>query len=442
MPDRIPCANPDCARTILPITGEQTGGYCMVCVREQAIEEEREEQRLEQERREREGREVDPYEGVMDPVEVLKIYHRPKPHDPLITWLPRPDSVEVLYGRLSPQGAQELADHMEQVIRTGQPEDVAVMDVFPLLAGFTEANLGGALQAMLHSTKRDWQRLPPFVFSRANAAVRDELMEALQAASADEDTLLLNDRLIALAWTGDGAVVELFKAWREQPPAWKDKLYLEPHRYAKEAGWELSAEGQRRDLYYQTCRGLAQGHSNDPAQFMAGGRSKETCPWCARPLLHLFELEPAAFGLPRLSETATRIQVTTCGTCMIFGYVFGKLDEQGRGSWHPANERPDYLPNAEPGNEGEWHEIPEDCLNPAQKRLPLRAAYYDMPEPFTQLGGHPSWLQDAEYPECPDCKRLMPNLGQLSLEDQGDEGIFFAHICVDCGTTATLYQQT
>lgn len=63
---------------------------------------------------------------------------------------------------------------------------------------------------------------------------------------------------------------------------------------------------------------------------------------------------------------------------------------------------------------------------------------------FSQVGGHPTWIQDAEYPRCPDCGRTMPFVAQLSNEDieEGAEGIYSIFACRECGVAATGYQRT
>ena len=62
----------------------------------------------------------------------------------------------------------------------------------------------------------------------------------------------------------------------------------------------------------------------------------------------------------------------------------------------------------------------------------------------SQLGGHPEWIQDATYPQCPTCQQTMPFLAQIAGEDWQDslEGSFYTFLCSPCRKAATLYQQT
>ncbi len=62
----------------------------------------------------------------------------------------------------------------------------------------------------------------------------------------------------------------------------------------------------------------------------------------------------------------------------------------------------------------------------------------------SQVGGHPEWVQDPEYPTCPTCLRRMPCIGQVAWEDleEAAEGVTYAFLCLSCQKAATCYQQT
>ncbi len=63
---------------------------------------------------------------------------------------------------------------------------------------------------------------------------------------------------------------------------------------------------------------------------------------------------------------------------------------------------------------------------------------------FSQVGGLPTWIQDAQYPPCPECNNMMPFVGQLSNEDieEYSEGIYYAFACRTYGIGAVNYQQS
>jgi hypothetical protein len=72
-------------------------------------------------------------------------------------------------------------------------------------------------------------------------------------------------------------------------------------------------------------------------------------------------------------------------------------------------------------------------------------------ENLNRLGGHPSWIQDSEYPDCPDCKDKMTFLAQLdsdlpTITDEewlwGSGGICYAFWCSKCKISSFLWQCT
>ena len=103
-------------------------------------------------------------------------------------------------------------------------------------------------------------------------------------------------------------------------------------------------------------------------------------------------------------------------------------------------------------NRAEQQEYPADwptspwqsALLSLSPRMPMQALESDGGGgSASQIGGQPNWVQDAQYPKCPDCGQSMHFLAQL---DNGDfpshEGIHYAFLCADCRVTATHYQQS
>ena len=72
-------------------------------------------------------------------------------------------------------------------------------------------------------------------------------------------------------------------------------------------------------------------------------------------------------------------------------------------------------------------------------------------ENLHRLGGRPSWIQEADYPGCPNCARIMPFLAQFSSdlptmpgEESGltEDGLTFFFWCDDCRVSAVMSQYT
>jgi hypothetical protein len=356
---------------------------------------------------------VNEFEGIIDPVESLKIIHRPRDHDPLVNWLPHPTSTDHLYLGLSEEQQLRLANYAESLVADKRNEEAE--SIVLCLAAFTDVSLEKCLRAFV-SHGLFWPSLP---FHRASPDLRDQLI-----ARVEWDVRNRNHILTALAWIGDDAVVDLFTRWRKRPPTWSGSLYIPPENYSREAGWELNETGQRRDLYFQRCFGLIGEPSVSSATFSAITDSQGLCPWCGKELTNLFDFTPAAFGMKSIFAPNDRMQVTTCEACTAFGTVFGDYDETGSGRWSPMNSRPEYLPD----DSSTWDKLPRDPLSVADARPALFAADQFLPTTFSQIGGHPTWVQDAAYPRCPKCSKTMMFLAQVDHDDIEDcaEGIYTA----------------
>jgi hypothetical protein len=420
MANRVPCRNPGCSRTILPSTAAKTGGFCMPCA--QASARKAHAGYISQKRRD-----VNEFAGVEDPVEVLKIIHRPRKYDPLVNWIPYASPTDQIYLGLSRHDASRLLKYAASLIGSGRHQESEAIVL--CLAAFTDTDLEECLRAFA-SCNCFWPSLP---FHRSSPLLRDELIEKI-----DKDQGNRNHILLALAWIGDSRVVELFADWKRRPPSWAVSLQIPPHDYSREAGWEVTDDGEKRQLYFDTCTKLVRGSSPSPDSFRAITDRDDHCPWCGARLTDLFDITAEVFGLP--GEVGSRVQVTTCQVCTTFEAVFGVVDERGTGHWYLANSRPPCLPE----DVATWGRLPQDSLLSGGIRPPLFAASQFLPTTFSQVGGHPTWIQDADYPQCPECTQTMMFLGQLTHDEieEHSEGTYYAFVCPSCKTTATNYQQT
>ncbi len=422
MTDRLLCKSPECSNTILPMTAERTNGFCMPCVR--AAETAERDEYIRKNRRD-----LNEFDGVTDPVEILTIIHKPWRFDPLINWIPHPTPVDQLYCELNIQDQLRLAEYAESLIGTNRNREAE--DIVLCLAAFTDAPLENCLRAMV--SKGIFR--PSLPFHCSSAELRDDLISRLEHDNENRNSILL-----ALSWIGDLRVIELFESWRKQPPSWTNKLYIPPQDYAREAGWELTDDGQRRDLFFHGCLKLVNEHSSSPREFKVITEREDTCPWCSSKLTTLFKVTPSILGLSKHQSEINDIQVITCEICTLFGLIFGQVDSDGNSSLALYNLRPEYLPDASTT----WDRLPQDSLTLAGKRSEKFAADSGLPTTFSQIGGLPTWEQDAEYPTCPGCSKTMMFLAQIDHADIDDytEGIYYAFFCPTCRVTATGYQQT
>jgi hypothetical protein len=379
---RVACKTAGCTRTILAATAARTGGYCMPCV--QAKDRQQREAYIRANRRD-----VDPYDGITDPLEILKIAHSPPKLDPLIRYAPPPRKPAVLYAELNSGQIAALLRHAHSLLKKGDTHKA--QDIAACLLAFVSADISSLLQELI----RIEELRPEFLFHRAAPQIRNLLTQHL-ARVAGHDRLLTDKLLSALAWVGDERVVELFASWRIEPPSWAADLYIPPHQYAREAGWELSPDGDRRNLYHEICYPLIRSDAattDSPVTVLTDA--------------NLFEIDGTSAALAFLG---CRQQIVV---------PIGEANLVG--------------------------DLPRRSLVLAKTtRSPWHAGMDSLPTQYSQIGGHPTWVQDAEYPTCGTCAKTMPFIGQISCEDiePHSEGIFYAFLCPDCAMTASTYQQT
>ena len=148
------------------------------------------------------------------------------------------------------------------------------------------------------------------------------------------------------------------------------------------------------------------------------------------------------------SPIGTQLRIAHCLWCSSYATLYTDIDLQGGVRWSNANENlPQILTRVGLGSDVEL--LPSAAgrlVLGQQRRTPFEAMGRLMLSEggISQLGGHPEWIDDAEYPVCPGCQRLMTCVGQVAWEDVEDfaEGITYGFVCLACGKAATTYQQT
>jgi hypothetical protein len=423
--ERLPCRTEGCANTILPATAKANDGYCMPCVQKRHSE-----QREKYIRENR--RQVDPYAGVTDDVEIIRELHTPKARDPLITFLPPPKSIEELYSGLSVGQAARLMHMAAEAMRTGHEHFAE--DIAKSLATLTDYPLDSMLIAWVERNHY-W---PAVIFRNAGEEIRDRVIDALESSRANA-----NHALSALAWIGDGKVQQVFRQWELNPPAWRSKLYVGPAQYAHVAGWELGTT-ERRDLFHDTCWAVTPAAANsvgdEAVTFMREAAKK--CPWCKRQLVNLLEIDLTDNRFDFLALSGKRLPILTCDACTCYGtaFMYSQVSPDGEAQLTEENKQPEWLPN----DIDSWERSPwKDQPVQLHRRRPIHAVDWCMCVTISQVGGLPSWVQDSAFPNCPKCSKTMMFIAQV---DNGQfphhEGVYYAFLCSACRVTATTYQQT
>jgi len=423
--DRLPCRSDGCMNTILAATASATDGYCMPCVqkRKRAARDEF----IRQNRRT-----VNLYEGVSDPVEMIRILHTPHRPDPLVQLLAPPRSAEELYASLDSTQASRLMRLAAQELKNGNTD--LAEEIGKSLATLTDFSLEPMLEAWL-AENHFW---PSVIFRNAGSIIRDRLICVMSGVTG---TLETDHVLCALAWIGDERVCKDFLKWEHSPPAWRRQLHVGPSRYAHVAGWEPTPQG-RRDLFHSTCFAIqpaAPGRATCESVALVKVLS-QTCHWCNSPLVLLLELDLAAPEFSFLRFNGRYLPVLTCEDCTCFGPIYGNIDATGVAHWSERSVQPKWLPNdIRSWRRGPWSGVMVELM----PRRAIHAVDWCTPVTTSQIGGLPSWVQDAEYPSCPECQKTMIFIAQLDDGHfPGHDGIFYAFLCPDCRVTATTYQQT
>lgn len=429
MTERIPCKTEGCSATILPTTAAKTGGYCMPCHQEQ-------ERQKRQAYIERHRRTVKLYEGLTDPVDILKVMHAPRKYDPLVQYVPYPLSKEQVYVSLTAEEAGRMLKYALELLAAGDESEAE--HILLSLVCYRNGNIAEALpelieRGMYHSS---------ILFKDAPPDIRDHL---LQQVEWDDDNR--NHLLLILSWIGDSVVVSQFREWRLHPPKWAGQLFVDPEIYALEGGWELTPNGERRNLLRDVSYAIrTTGEQQDSAseasvtQFLK--TSDSNCPWCEGKLTILMDVDTSHPSLAYLGLPMERLQVETCEHCGGFVTIYMELDHQGVPVWSGFNQKPEYLPSFN-SEDSSAEIVPRMTLSP-EPQSPYYAAVWTLTQQDSQIGGHPSWVQDADYPVCPCCDKRMRFIGQVDWEDfdQYGEGIFYMFVCTEDKMTATLYQQS
>ncbi|MCM8533117.1 MAG: hypothetical protein NE330_18260, partial [Lentisphaeraceae bacterium] len=168
-------------------------------------------------------------------------------------------------------------------------------------------------------------------------------------------------------------------------------------------------------------------------------RLEKECSVCDAPLSVLFDIDLNDPNIDFISLNQDRLKVLNCPNCSCYGVYYASFDADHQNA-HPKNEN----------SFGKFNFEDLDCMYPQKvlgfsnsPRSIYTVNYWFDNMPLTQFGGFPSWIQDSFYPKCIECNEAMQFLGQVSNDDISlSEGIYYAHICIDCKVTCVHYQQT
>jgi hypothetical protein len=176
-----------------------------------------------------------------------------------------------------------------------------------------------------------------------------------------------------------------------------------------------------------------------------GGKSRGRCSNCAGELHRLITFDPVPQGL--ILKAVRRLELATCMSCLGWESPtrYYRHDESGA----PADI-----------TEDEEKKPPQF---PAEGLLETTVALLDSPPRWRwqdwgvsngnkhRIGGHPTWVQSAEFPNCSGCGMVMPFLMQLDSELPqsggggfmwGSGGVCYIFWCDACRISGLMWQCT
>jgi hypothetical protein len=319
--------------------------------------------------------------------------------------------------------------HLEEVLMqhicSGDEARIAIAeDVVSDLVMQTSYSVDSLLKAMLQAGYSPLDHL----FRAAGPQTENKLFAMLEEKSKPE--LVMR----ALAWIDSENVTARFADWqREQAIALLDF-------YMFNAGWELDANYQKRWLYSKSCFGLKaaskQTERSDPASLSS---KIEKCRWCDRPLFTLKDF-PTVYleNIFSLKSPVPILSIPFCMYCTLFEPVpmclkpgsdgrDGLLDFSPRINADKTIEQPRYKLET---SGGILHLQIADGMRDAFSAVDSGRSYN-----LSQIGGFPTWPQDAIYPRCVECGQTMLFFMQVESMDFPSlqyEGVYHLFVCQGC----------
>ncbi len=166
------------------------------------------------------------------------------------------------------------------------------------------------------------------------------------------------------------------------------------------------------------------------------------CRWCGRRLTVLLDLDLRYPALAFLGLDGTRLRLVMCEECSLWNRLYLDVDLMGGAEWSTLN-----------AGEAETYSGNEMLFTPPTRHLglgprcasPVEVAARGDGWDVSQLGGFPSWVQDADYVLCPVCRRRMTFVGQITPEmvtDRAIDGVLYGLLCRECLHSTVTYQCT
>jgi hypothetical protein len=182
---------------------------------------------------------------------------------------------------------------------------------------------------------------------------------------------------------------------------------------------------------------------------LAGGKTEAPCGLCGGEVAVFLRLREAP---PGFAVSARPLTLAVCVACLT-DYAGGPIVPLFYD--HRSGEPVTLNPTGQQRTpEIRWLPMPVSRMraSPTPPRWEVQDdGLANSRENLHRLGGRPTWVQEADYPNCPTCTRRMPFLAQLSCElpvgpgaDSGlnEDGLTYFFWCDACQLSAVTEQYT
>jgi len=327
-----------------------------------------------------------------------------------------------LYYQLNTSNIDYLLRHALALRETGRRSN---QDIARQILRYA-TNLHPRSTVVIHNELLKGHRyFPPNLFFDASEHIAKQLRELIKPDNGG-----FYFALMALMWTRS----QTAQAFMLENHDWLEER-LPSYLWSHDAGWELTSDETRYDLYYETCYPLINGDESATTRVLT--QRTDTCAWCDQPLDNVFDLDLTDPRLAFLGITGTRLRIPTCMTCVGWNTIIFKVDFEGNATWsNHSGDQSEYT-RVDP-----YEALPNTLtLAEEPRKSPFESQVMDHGN--SQIGGHPFWVNDAFYPKCPDCFQSMKVIGQLQMSDVIPmDGWIYVYLCVDCQYAATYFDQS
>ncbi len=185
--------------------------------------------------------------------------------------------------------------------------------------------------------------------------------------------------------------------------------------------------------------------AGDTPHLTFGGALDATCKHCGHPICHLLTLDPIPGQLP--IRSLPKITLGMCVSCVssyTYDPPFYKHDHTGQPQSIEFGDHRNFDYSAPP-----FQATTIQLVDAGPRWKWQSHAHSNGDENVNRLGGHPSWIQNADYPTCPQCKQTMSFIIQLDsgLVDAngqewmwGDSGMVYGFWCDTCQISTYIGQ--